>query len=400
MVTTRLRAAAVQLLAMLTVVAAGWGVAQAVDPRVAVEDVPGVREDAARLAAQNFLDHYLEPDGRVVRRDEGGDVVSEGQAYGMLIAVALDDEDRFRRIWDWTKSNLLRPDGLLAWRWADGEVVDVNSAADADGDAARALLLAGRRFADPALREEGQRLGDDILRSETAPVGTAAAPPPDGAVPPGQWVVGSGRMTVAGNWATASPHAVAPGYFNPRAEKELLHSSADRRWIDVSRTQRVLAWQLLGTGQLPPDWATVDGAGHATPMSPPAGGRVQFGLDAARLPVRFAESCDPADRALAAAMRPLVASASEIPALRNLDGSSAGDWQHPVAVVSAAATEKAAGDLDAAAARLDAAAVLQQRYPTYFGSAWVALGRIMLTTSLLGECPEKGTRFVHREPHR
>ena len=38
-----------------------------------------------RRVAGQFLDEYVEPDGRVVRRDEGGDVVSEGQAYGMLI---------------------------------------------------------------------------------------------------------------------------------------------------------------------------------------------------------------------------------------------------------------------------------------------------------------------------
>ena len=56
--------------------------------------------------------------------------------------------------------------------------------------------------------------------------------------------------------------------------------------------------------------------------------------------------------------------------------------------MAAAATEQAAGDSDAAAAGLDAAGALQQRYPTYFGAAWVALGRIMLSTSLLGACHE------------
>ncbi len=123
------------------------------------------------------------------------------------------------------------------------------------------------------------------------------------------------------------------------------------------------------------------------PVGPPGGGPVQFGLDAARLPVRYAESCDPADRAVAAAMRPILATPGDVPALRNLDGSAASDWQHPVAVVASAATEKAAGDADAAAERLDAATALQQRYPTYYGAAWVALGRIMLSTSLLGTCP-------------
>ncbi|HEX3547396.1 MAG TPA: hypothetical protein VHU62_12590 [Mycobacterium sp.] len=117
------------------------------------------------------------------------------------------------------------------------------------------------------------------------------------------------------------------------------------------------------------------------------GGSVGFGLDAARLPIRFAESCDPADRALAASMCRVVGASGGIPAVRNLDGSPAGDWQHPVGWVAAAATDEAAGDSDAAANRLDEAAALETRFPTYYGAAWVALGRIMLATSLLGECP-------------
>jgi endoglucanase len=218
-------------------------------------------------------------------------------------------------------------------------------------------------------------------------------------VPVGKWVVGSGHTTVAGNWAVAPKQSINPGYFSPRAERELLHASADRRWAEVSRTQRVLTWQLMGSGELPPDWADVNGSGHAVPVAPPAGGPVHFGLDAARLPIRFAESCDSADRALAASMRPVLATPGDVPALRNLDGSGASDWQHPVAIVSAAAAEQAAGDADAAATRLDEATTLQQQYPTYFGAAWVALGRIMLATTLLGDCPAQGSRFVdHRQP--
>ena len=143
-------ASAIALVLVLTV-GAGWWIANAIDPRVDSADIAGMREDTARIAGQKFLDEYVEPDGRVVRRDEGGDVVSEGQAYGMLIAVAVGDETRFRSIWKWTKTNLRRADGLLAWRWADNTVTDVNSAADADLDAARSLVLAGRRFNAPEL---------------------------------------------------------------------------------------------------------------------------------------------------------------------------------------------------------------------------------------------------------
>jgi endo-1,4-beta-D-glucanase Y len=379
-------ASAIALVLVLTV-GAGWWIANTIDPRLSATDITGLREDTARIAGQNFLDWYVEPDGRVVRRDEGNDVVSEAQAYGMLIAVAVGDETRFRSIWEWTKTHLRRADGVLAWRWADNKVTDVNSAADADLDAARSLVLAGRRFNAPELSEDGRRLGMAILETETVAVGTGVAPAGD-VNPPGTWVAGSGRVLVGGNWARTPPYYVNPGYFSPRAELELFEASADQRWTDITRTQRVLGWQLIGTGMLPPDWATVSEAGHAVPTGPVTGGvPIRFGLDAARLPVRFAESCDPEDRALAAAMRPVLTAPGAFRAYRNLDGSAASNWLHPAALVAAAATEKGAGDPDGAVKRLDAAAELEQRYQTYYGAAWVALGRIMLTTSLLGECP-------------
>ena len=77
--------------------------------------------------------------------------------------------------WKWTKTNLRRPDGLLAWRWADNQVTGVNSAADADLDAARSLLLAGRRFNAPELTRDGRGLGVAILDTET--VASAPGPP-------------------------------------------------------------------------------------------------------------------------------------------------------------------------------------------------------------------------------
>ena len=52
----------------------------------------------------------------------------------------------------------------------------VNSAADADLDAARSLVLAGRRFNAPELKD-GRRLGVAILETETVAVGTGAASP-------------------------------------------------------------------------------------------------------------------------------------------------------------------------------------------------------------------------------
>jgi endoglucanase len=63
-------------------------------------------------------------------------------------------------------------------------------------------------------------------------------------------------------------------------------------------------------------------------------------------------------------------------------------WPYPVAGGPAGA----AGAADAAGAEgdrdrlLDQAQGLDLDNPTYYGAAWVALGRVMLTTNLLGRC--------------
>jgi len=65
-----------------------------------------VQLNRAVQVGRAFLDRYEDPDGRVVRRDQGGDTVSEGQAYGMLIAVGVRDQVRFDRAWTWSRRHL------------------------------------------------------------------------------------------------------------------------------------------------------------------------------------------------------------------------------------------------------------------------------------------------------
>jgi endoglucanase len=52
------------------------------------------------------------------------------------------DEKLFDQIWSWTKQHMLQNDGLLAFHWVGGRVVNPTPAAGADLDAARALLVA------------------------------------------------------------------------------------------------------------------------------------------------------------------------------------------------------------------------------------------------------------------
>jgi hypothetical protein len=100
---------------------AGGRTGETSDPGITPTSAP---ERTPDRIGQAFLDDWVDSDGRVVRRDQGGDTVSEGQAYGLLVAVGVDDEDAFDSIWGWTTDNLVRDDGLLSWQWADGAVVD------------------------------------------------------------------------------------------------------------------------------------------------------------------------------------------------------------------------------------------------------------------------------------
>jgi endoglucanase len=125
------------------------------------------------------------------------------------------------------------------------------------------------------------------------------------------------------------------------------------------------------------------GTSGATPSgaSDPASG-----LDAVRLAIRSAESCVPADRRIAAHLWPLYRRHPGL-ATYELDGKPVGSQTHPASFVAAAAAAKAAGDDDAAERLLDRAQQADSSQPTYYGSAWVALGRVMLTSSALGSCP-------------
>jgi endoglucanase len=313
------------------------------------DDRPG----AARAAAERFLDGYVEGDGRVVRRDQGGDTVSEGQAYAMLLAVAIGDERRFDLAWSWARDHLRRSDGLLAWRWDDGQVVDGEPAADADLDAARALLLAARRFGRPSLGEEGRRLGDAIRKNEAV-----------------------GDLVVAGPWARAEA-VVNPSYLSPRAFDALGWPAA------VESARRAIGGL---DDQLPPDWARLEG--HVLkPTGPPDSGEpAVYGYDAARVPLRLAESCSPQDRRLAARAWPALRDRDPLPAVLGLDGAARTDASHPVALAGAAGAAHAAGDRGAADELLDRAGQLDDDHPSYYGAAWTALARVMLDTDWLGNC--------------
>jgi hypothetical protein len=72
---------------------------------------------------------------------------------------------------------------------------------------------------------------------------------------------------------------------------------------------------------------------------------------------------------------------------QRLNGRRAGGSRSAVTLVAAAAAAAANGYRDNAALLLHAAAAQQQERPTYYGDAWTALGRLLLTTQRLDVRP-------------
>jgi endoglucanase len=329
-----------------------------------------------QAAASRFLAKYVRPDGRVVRLDQGRDTVSEGQAYGMLLAEVAGDYSAFRRTWLWTHHHLQRPDGLFSFHTnAKGTVTGPNPASDADLLIAWALL----RYAGPQAavwHRAGRGVADAILAQEVA--------------------AGPGGMLVltAGPWAAGSPapSVVNPSYWSLPAMESLARLTGSDVWHRLAVSAVMLTGQLSKNGRLlPPDWARVDSAGAVQPVPAPDGSepQVEYGPDAARTVIWFAASCDPRARALAGRWWPLLRPRARSRALAlGLNGVVMSATPAPLSLAASAAAAKSAGDGAAAAHLLRQAMAEQRAYPTYYGGAWAALGLALLSSDgALGGCP-------------
>lgn len=230
-----------------------------------------------------YKERFIAADGRVVRWDQNGDTVSEGQAYAMLRAAWMDDQPTFERVWRWTRQHLSRigrpQSSLMAWHYepsAGGAVLDWNSATDADGDLALALILAADAWPGVAGRDRAGYLADaraileDLI--ELTVVDDAG-----------------NRVLLAGQWAdqrqAGEGVVLNPSYFSPAWYRHFARITGDHRWIELSRGGYAVLDAICAdarTSRRLPDWIRWRG---------PAAWRVEGrneGWDAVRIPWRIA----------------------------------------------------------------------------------------------------------------
>ncbi len=145
--------------------------------------------------------------------------LSEGQGYGMLLAVYMGDKATFDGLWAYAK-HYLNTRGMMKWAIDQhGTALDNNAASDGDEDIAFALLAADKRWGG---------YWNDL----NALVGSLK-----------QYVVDPTTYVFkSGDWSGSSALRVHPGYLDPSYYKAFASYLGDPFWNNVAeKSYEILA---------------------------------------------------------------------------------------------------------------------------------------------------------------
>lgn len=222
-------------------------------------------------AWQHFKDELLTGESSgAVAWDEPDTVVSEGQSYGMMLALQNNDQATFDHIWYWTKTYLqpAQPQGLFCWKaQTNGTPIEEDAAADADEMIALALIMASNRWGDKTGIYNYSAQAEEVLaRILTAEV-------------------------TDDNYFMASPTTAQlfnPSYLMPAFYKMFEEFTGESRWRQTAENTFVLINRCLKSSLgntengLVPDWCDKNG------NPGPSGMSGIFSYDAMRVPYYIA----------------------------------------------------------------------------------------------------------------
>lgn len=224
---------------------------------------------AVPVSWAGFARTFLDPSGRVVDTGNRGVSHSEGQGYGMAMAAHAGDRDSFTRMWGWTRTTLLGPDGLLAWRYdpaATPPVGDPNNATDGDILVAWALGMAGEKWRQPEWLAQAAAMRVAILSRATI-------------------TLAERRLLLPGvaGFTEGDRAVLNPAYYVWPALDAFHRLAPAEGWDRIIADGTWLLTQArFGQHQLPTDWVELaaDGSLRPAPNRPP-----WFGFDALRVPL-------------------------------------------------------------------------------------------------------------------
>lgn len=230
------------------------------------------REARAQRSAPSwsaFKSDFVLPSGRIVDKGNGDVSHSEGQGYGLWLALTARDRKLFDTILDWTEANLARTDmALFAWRYdprSPNPVADRNNATDGDIFIAWALARAARLWREPAFARRSEAIRTAILA---------------------HLVIDrfDRRLLLPGVEGFASPNIVTvnPSYIIWPALDAFRAMDGKATWGPlITDSERLLLACRFGPRSLPTDWIDVTADGLAPAASKPP----RFGFDAIRIPL-------------------------------------------------------------------------------------------------------------------
>lgn len=219
---------------------------------------------------------FLDPAGRIVDTGNNNISHSEGQGYGMWLAVLADAPSDFELIWSFTKTELLvRDDGLAAWKWdpkTNPHISDINNATDGDILIAYALALAARQWNKPNYADAARSIAKTVVTKAVV-------------VKAGRTLLLPGTAGFAEGDRPDGP-VVNPSYLIFEAFPVLNELAPSPLWAALSKdgVAQINAF-AFGPRKLPADWVSLK-----TKPRPADGFPQEFGYNALRIPLYLARA--------------------------------------------------------------------------------------------------------------
>lgn len=215
-----------------------------------------------------YKSRFITADGRIIDTGNNGASHSEGQGYGLLLALRMNDDEAFKQIWQWTKSNLqVRKDSLFIWRKRQTTAIsdeDKNNATDGDIIIAWSLLEASKKWEQTSYENEAIKVLNDIKQ---------------------KLIIQKNGLDIIlpGEYGFQFPDStiINLSYWVYPAFKVFSEFDNDPVWRKLTASGQTLSQKArFGRWQLPPDWLEIKNDHSMAPAR-----NKQFGYDAVRVPL-------------------------------------------------------------------------------------------------------------------